>query len=181
MAESKEAMETTSEAGASERKPPKSVEASPPARAPSWGLGVFEDIDRLFDEFMSARWPSFMWQPPFRSLGMDLMRTRVPSVDVCETDDELIVRAEVPGVPRENLDVSIVDRTLTIKGRTSEEARDEREDYYRREIRSGEFSRSVLLPAAIEADKASASLKDGVVELRLPKASAAKRRKIPLS
>ncbi len=177
MAQAKEARET-GEMTKAERRPPQSI----PARM-GRGLGMFEDIDRLFDEFLSTRWPSpFAWQmPTLRSIGVEALGGRMPSVDICETDDDIVVRAEVPGVPKENLDVSITDRTLTIKGRTSDEQKEEREDYYRREIRSGEFSRSVLLPGEVDADRAKASLKDGVVELRLPKASGAKRRKIELN
>ncbi|HEY8520487.1 MAG TPA: Hsp20/alpha crystallin family protein [Gammaproteobacteria bacterium] len=185
MAEPSKATETA-ESGKSERRPPQAAQSSDVMRAGSRsrGLSVFEDLDRLFDEFMSTRWPSpFGWQWPssLRSLGMDQLRPRVPSVDICENDNEVIVRAEVPGVDKDNLDVSIADRTLTIKGRTREEQKEEREDYYRREIRSGEFSRSLLLPCEVDAEKASASLKDGIVELRLPKAAAAQRRRIPLS
>ncbi|HEX6998064.1 MAG TPA: Hsp20/alpha crystallin family protein [Gammaproteobacteria bacterium] len=176
----------TGNAGKSERRPPQAAQSGEVTQAGSRsrGLSVFEDLDRLFDEFMSTRWPSpFAWQWPssLRSLGMEPLRARVPSVDICENDAEVIVRAEVPGVDKENLDVSITDRTLTIKGRSREEQKEEREDYYRREIRSGEFSRSLLLPCEVDAEKASASLKDGIVELRLPKAAAAQRRRIPLS
>ena len=176
MAQQKEAKET-SEVTKTERKPPQSAERAP-ARA-GRSLGVFEDIDRLFDEFMTSRWPATAgWQmPSLRSFGAEALG-KMPSVDICENDEEIVVRAEVPGVPRENLDVSIVDRTLTIKGSTRDEQKEEREDYYRREIRSGEFSRSVLLPGEVDSSKAQASMKDGVVELRLPKASGAKRRKI---
>jgi len=145
---------------------------------------VFEDLDRLFDEFISTRWPAhfgWQWPSPLRSLGVEALRPRVPSVDIAENDDAVIVRAEVPGVDKDNLDVSITDRTLTIRGKSREEQKDEGEDYYRREIRSGEFSRSLLLPCEVDAEKSSASLKDGIVELRLPKAAAAQRRRIPLS
>lgn len=181
MAQQQKESRETSEVTKSERKPPQSAERVP-ART-GRGLGVFEDIDRLFEEFMQSRWPASMgWQmPTLRSLGAEALGMRTPSVDICENDDELIVRAEVPGVSRDNLDVSIVDRTLTIKGSTRDEQKEEREDYYRREIRSGEFSRSVLLPSEVDPNKAQASMKDGVLELRLPKASGAKRRKIEVS
>ena len=91
---------------------------------------------------------------------------------------EVVVRAEVPGVDKKDLDVSIADRTLTIRGSSRQEETKEEDDFFRREIRSGMFSRSVLLPADVNASKAKAKFKGGVVELRLPKVRASKRHQI---
>jgi HSP20 family protein len=167
----------TSTSGA--KAPAKAEEERAPAR--SRGLTAFDDLDRLFEDFMRRRWPSPMhMQWPLLRGAQELFEDRVPSVDIVDNDNEIIVRAELPGVDRKNLDVSVVDRTLTIRGTQREEKEEKKKDFYRKEIRSGEFSRSVLLPADVDADKAKASYKDGVVELHLPKATESRRRKIPL-
>jgi HSP20 family protein len=104
-----------------------------------------------------------------------------PSVDIVDRKKEVVVRAEVPGINSDDLDVSIVDRTLTIKGSSRQEEKKEEDDYFRHEIRSGTFSRSILLPTDVNASKAKASFKDGVVELHLPKVRASKRHKISVT
>jgi HSP20 family protein len=148
----------------------------------------WQEMDRLFDEFLERRWPSMQrpewarmpdWPKLDRLTG--LLGERVPSVDVVDHDGEIVVRAEVPGVEKDDLDVSISDRTLTIKGSTRSETKDESGDYYRQEIKTGSFGRSVLLPADVDASKAKASFKDGVVELTLPKLASSKRKKIKVS
>jgi HSP20 family protein len=152
---------------------------APAARTPSGILASFEDLDRLFDDFMRRRWPApfqLQW-PSLRGLS-EFMEGRIPSVDIADRNSEIVVRAEVPGVDQTDLEVSIEDRTLMIKGKSREEYKDEKEDYYRQEIRSGQFSRSVLLPADVDAGKAKATYKDGVVELHLPKTGQSARRKI---
>ena len=100
---------------------------------------------------------------------------KMPRVDVIDRDDEIIVKAEVPGVDKKNLDISVTDNTVSIKGSTSHEEKEEKDDYYHCEISRGSFSRVVTLPAEVEADKASSKFKDGVLELTLPKAKKTKR------
>jgi HSP20 family protein len=173
------AKKKTVRSGTEVKAPTKSEEERAPAR--SRGLTAFDDLDRLFEDFMRRRWPGplHMQWPSLRGAS-ELFEDRVPSVDIVDKDDELVVRAELPGVDRDNLDVTVVDRTLTIRGTQREEKEEKKKDFYRKEIRSGEFSRSVLLPADVDADKAGASYKDGVIELHLPKATESRRRKIPL-
>ncbi len=147
------------------------------------GLSVFEDFDQLFEDFLQRRWPApspGSWPGPgvFWPGTRGSATERLPLVDVADEDTEIVVRAELPGVAKEDLDVSVVDRVLTIRASRSQEQEDRKKDYYRREIRSGQFSRSVLLPAEVDADRAQASFSDGVMNLRLPKISQSRRRKI---
>ncbi|MGD8339762.1 MAG: Hsp20/alpha crystallin family protein [Gammaproteobacteria bacterium] len=138
-----------------------------------------EDLENVFDDLIRRRWPRpLRWEWPRWESFPSLFEDKVPSVDVIDREKEVIVRAEVPGIEKEDLDISITDRTLTIKGSTRKEEQEEQDDYFRHEIRSGTFSRSVLLPSEINASKAAASFKDGVVELNLPKVRAAKRQTI---
>jgi len=90
----------------------------------------------------------------------------------------VVVRAEVPGVEKENLDISMTDNSITIKGSISREEKDEKGDIYRCEISRGTFSRTVALPAAVDGSKAKAKMKDGVLEITVPKQQKSTRRSI---
>ena len=142
-------------------------------------LSPFEEMDRLFDSFFSAgglrplRWDWPGWPRVEAELN-----ERMPKIDVLDRDDEIVVRAELPGVDKDNLDISLSEDTLTIKATTRHESSEDEGDYHRREISTGSFARSIALPAAVDGDKAKASLKDGLLELTLPKAAPARRHSI---
>jgi HSP20 family protein len=154
-------------------------QASAPQRAAA-GPGSWDNIERLFDDFLQRRllhpfrWPRIEGWP-------NVLEQKLPSVDVVEHDNEVVVRAEVPGIDKKDLEVSVSDRMLSIRGSTRREKKEAKGNFYRREIRSGAISRSLLLPADVDVTKVKANLKDGVVELRLPKLPGSKRQKIPLS
>ena len=92
-----------------------------------------------------------------------------PRVDVIDREDELVVRAETPGIDKDDLEVSVSEGSVTIKGATRREEKEEKGEYHRCEIMRGTFSRSVALPAEVDADAAQATFKDGVLELTPPK------------
>jgi HSP20 family protein len=92
----------------------------------------------------------------------------------------VVVRAEVPGVEKDDLDISVSDNTVTIKGETRREEKEEKGDYYRSEISRGTFTRTVMLPGVVATDKAKAKFKDGVLELKLPKVEKTKRRTVKI-
>lgn len=146
-------------------------------RAPSRSLSPIEEMERMMDEFFPRG-----WMQPFRGRWgggrMAPFEGRMPKVDVVERDDEVVVRAEVPGVQKDDLDVSVTDNTVTIKGSTRKEEKEEEGDYYRCEISRGSFSRTVTLPADVNGDKAAAQFQDGVLELTLPKEARSRRRRI---
>ena len=139
-------------------------------------LSPFEEMDRMFDEFLGRgfltplerHWPA--WAAFNRTL-----ESRFPRMDVIDRDDELLVQVEVPGVHKDDLEVTIHDDLLTVKGKTHEE-REEKGEYFRAEIAHGTFSRTLRLPVAVQADKAKAKARfeAGVLEIRLPKTEAAK-------
>jgi HSP20 family protein len=97
-----------------------------------------------------------------------------PRVDVTEDNDNLYVTAEVPGVDKKDVKVSVVGDVLTISGEKKTEQRDEKKNYYRIERNYGSFSRSFTLPAEISVDKIAAEYKDGVLHVTLPKTEEAK-------
>jgi HSP20 family protein len=131
------------------------------------------DLERMFDQFMSGGfrfpfrrdWPSLRWPVEGKS----------PRVDVVERDDEIIVRAELPGVDKKDLDVSLTDNSVTIKASTSKEEREEEGEYFRQEISRGYLARTIPLPAGVNGSACKAEFKNGLLELRIPKQEKAKR------
>jgi HSP20 family protein len=147
---------------------------------PSQLFGPLAEVERLFDRLMPKSWirPMAMNWPTWGGLESSLANIRVPQLDVIDRDKDILIRAELPGVEKKDIDVSISDNTLIIKGGVSRESKEQRKDYFRCEIEQGNFSRSVALPGAIDKAKISASLKDGILEVLLPKEESAQRRSV---
>ena len=103
------------------------------------------------------------------------MALATPALDVYDQKDDLIVKAEIPGLSKEEIDISLEGNMLTIKGEKRKEEEVKEEDYYRSERAYGAFSRSIELPAAVQTDRVNASFKNGVLEIRLPKTEEAKK------
>ena len=101
-----------------------------------------------------------------------------PLIDVYDSDNELMVKADIPGLKKEDIDVSIHDDILTIKGEKKIENEVREENCFRSERFYGSFNRSIELPSEVEWDKATATYKNGVLELKLPKKEEAKIRRI---
>jgi len=101
-----------------------------------------------------------------------------PAIDISETDDQVMVKAVMPGVKPEDLDINISGNTLTIKGETKEEHEDQNGKYYHKECYYGDFARSITIPTDLKADKAEANLENGVLTLSIPKAEELKPKTI---
>jgi HSP20 family protein len=99
-------------------------------------------------------------------------------LDVFEEQDDIVVKAELPGIDKENIEVNLTDRTLTIKGEKKKAEEVKEENYYRCERSYGSFLRSVELPKDVHADKVKASFKNGILEVRVPKTEEAKSKAI---
>jgi HSP20 family protein len=125
-------------------------------------------MDRLFDD-------SFV--RPSRSLGT-IDQVTAPALDVYQTPNEIVVKATMPGVKPEDVDIDITGDTLTIKGERKAEQEVKREDYLYQERRYGAFSRSVVLPSGLKSDKTEATMEDGVLTLTIPKAEEVKHKAI---
>ena len=148
---------------------------------PRRALSPFEEMDRMFEDFFPRSWMRpFRWEWPSLGEMAKPFEGKMPKVDVIERDDEVVVKAELPGVEKKDLDVSVTETSVTIKGTTSHEEKEEKGDYYRCEISRGAYARTVALPSYVDADKAKASFKDGVLELTLPKVEKSKRRSIEI-
>lgn len=127
----------------------------------------FGEIDRLFDQQLF---------PSLSKLGWDM------AVDIYEEKGNVIAKMSLPGVATEDVDISIEDETLTVSGKREEEKETKGKEYYSKEIRRGSFSRTVMLPAAVEADKAVAKFENGVLVVTVPIIEGAKTKavKVPI-
>jgi HSP20 family protein len=126
-------------------------------------------MDRLFDEGFSRPW---------RLLPNEGAAETGFPVEVSETESELEIKAALPGVRPEDVDITVTNDVLTIKAEHRAETEDKKRDYYRREVRYGAFHRSMSLPVSVDADKAEASFDNGMLRLRLPKAEALRPKQI---
>jgi HSP20 family protein len=101
-----------------------------------------------------------------------------PAIDVIDRKEELVLRADLPGLTEKDIEITVRDGTLRLSGQRTEEKETKEEDYYRSERWSGSFSRALTLPAGINADKVNASFRNGVLEVHLPKIREAAGKKI---
>ena len=147
--------------------------------APPPETTLYEDMDRMFDSFFRRGWMRpWRWEGPALREVSRALENRFPRVDLIDRDSEIVVKAELPGVEKKDLDISMTEDSVTIKGSTRHEEKEEKGDYYRCEISRGEFARTVALPAAVDTARAKAGFKDGVLELVAPKVEPSKRRAI---
>ena len=146
---------------------------------PAGVLSPFGDIERFFENYLGRGWPSpFLREWPSWGEMATPFESKLPRVDVLDRDNEIVIRAEVPGVERKDLDVSVTRNSVTIKGSSSHEEKEEKGDYYHSEIARGSFARVVPLPVEVDTEKASSKFKDGILELTFPKQQKSKRRTI---
>ena len=103
-----------------------------------------------------------------------------PAIEVAETPAAVIVKAQVPGVSKEQLQVNVTDTTLTLKGDVQEDTTTEDKHYHHREFHYGAFARTITLPTTVQAEQATAQLKDGVVEVTIPKREETKAKDVPI-
>jgi len=136
-----------------------------------WGT-IQDRINRLFEETF-GRYPVGKRE--------SLERTWSPVVDIYEEKDNIIVKAELPGIKKEDVSIEIKNNVLTISGERKHEAEKKKENYHRIERYYGKFSRSFTLPETVQVDKVKASYKDGILEITLPKAEEAKPKSIPIT
>jgi HSP20 family protein len=135
------------------------------------------DLERLMGDFFDRKarswWPE-RWLPA-------VLDIEPPVVDFYEEKDDLVVKAELPGMEKEDIEVNVTDHSLTIKGEKKKEEEVEEENYYRSERSFGSFRRSLELPSDVQAEKAKASFKNGILEVRLPKSEVAKPKEIKVA
>jgi HSP20 family protein len=121
-----------------------------------------EEMDRLFGDFGLDR----NWIPP--ALTVEAGRTWAPEIEIFERDGELVVRADLPGLKKEDVKVELTDEGLTIEGERRSEHEENGEGYYRSERNYGNFYRRLPLPEGADPDDATAKFHDGVLEVTMP-------------
>jgi HSP20 family protein len=118
----------------------------------------------------------------FKDFGLpvvsDWEKEWTPAIDVSETEKEYIVKAELPGINKKDIDISLTDGVLTVKGEKRLEKKEEKENYHYMETRYGSFTRSLRLPEDASSEKVDAVYADGVLKVTVPKTEAAQPRKI---
>lgn len=130
-------------------------------------INPFQEIDNLRNEMEQIFDLSF---PGFLNGGSSLIEGQwVPSLDVIDEKNHLLVKVDLPGLTKNDINVSVEDKYLTIRGEKKEDKHTKQDDFLRTERYYGRFSRSLQLPAHVDINKAKATFKDGVLELRLPK------------
>ena len=124
-------------------------------------------FDRFFDD----------WDLPTVFSGENELK---PAFDVSENDKEFVVSAELPGIDIKDVEITISDGILSVRGEKRQEKEDKGEDYHRIERRYGSFHRSFRIPGKVESDKIDASYKDGILKVLLPKAEGTETKKIEI-
>jgi HSP20 family protein len=139
---------------------------------PMGNLASFQDeMNRMFEQFFrggtgeEAGWGVRTWAPP---------------VDIYETDDALVLKAELPGISKDDVSVEIHQNTLSLRGQRKHEAEVKEDRYHRVERAYGTFQRSFVLPTMVDQKHVQATYKDGILELRLPKSEAAKPKRVAI-
>jgi HSP20 family protein len=148
---------------------------------PAHEMTPFEEMEKRFEDFFRRPFSLFgpSWLPRMKFPETGVIS---PDVDIFEEGNDIVVKAEIPGMKKENIEVNLTDDMITVSGEKKQEEKIEKKDYYRVERSYGSFTRSFKLPKDVQSDKAKATFKDGVLEIRVPKTAEAisKEKKIPI-
>jgi HSP20 family protein len=129
------------------------------------------EMNRLFNNLFDTPVPN----------GGNTLRRWIPAMDLVETDDDFVLRADLPGLSEGDVNIELEDNVLTVSGERKSEHEERKEGYYRVERASGSFSRSLTLPEGVKPDAIKASFDKGVLEIRIPKPEERKPRKVAIS
>ena len=145
--------------------------------------GWFREMDRFFDEYLPRRW----WRQlhgnwPGRAAGHGLapFAGKTPNIDVLNRENDFLIKAELPGVDKKDIKITIANNRLTLEATMSKEEKEEKGDYYHQEICRGSYHRSIELPEAVNESDAKATFQNGVLELTIPKIEKTKKSTIPV-
>lgn len=131
------------------------------------------EMNRLFTSFFDT--------PTQSGANGGALRRWIPPMDLVETDEQFVLRADLPGLSEEDVSIEMEDSVLTISGERKAEHEDRKEGYYRVERAYGAFARSLTLPEGVDADAVAATFDKGVLEVRIPKPEERKPRKVAIS
>jgi HSP20 family protein len=134
-------------------------------------VSIQDEMNKLFDDFFGrplvrTEWTEGVW---------------TPSVDVSEDKDNVIIKAEMPGMNKDDVKISVQDGVITLRGEKKQETEEKDKNYHRIERSYGSFCRSFQLPTTVKTEKIKASYKEGVLSVTLPKTEEVKPKEIPIS
>ena len=133
---------------------------------------IQSEMNRLFNTF---------FEPSAGANGSGALRRWTPAMDLVETGEHFVLRADLPGVSEEDVKIELEDNVLTVSGERKAAHEESKEGYYRVERAYGSFSRTLTLPEGVDADSINASFDRGVLEVRIPKPEERKPRKVAIS
>lgn len=141
-------------------------------------LAAIKDLEEKVETMFQDMWHKHFHRENAAELFSFGALGKMPKMDVVDREKEISVKAELPGIDKKDIDVSLTNNQLVIKAKTCHEEKEEKGDYLKQEISKNEVYRSVLLPADIDADKVKTSFKNGVLELVIPKQEGSQRKRI---
>jgi len=141
---------------------------------PTSALTPFEEFERRFEDFI--RRPFSMMEAPWWTRWPAFAGEVTPTADIYEEGGDVVLKAEIPGMKKDEIHVDINEKAITISGEKKKEEKVEKKDYVRLERSYGSFARTFALPAEVQTEKARATFKDGVLEVRVPKTAEAASR-----
>jgi len=139
----------------------------------------WNEMERWFNGFGRQGWlHPFFGEWPKEMKAAAPFEGRMPRVDMVDKEGEIVIRAELPGVKKGDIEVTLSENTVKIEAHMAVEETEEKGEYYRREMSQGNFQRTLALPESVDEANAKASFTDGVLELKLPKMEKTPRRKV---
>jgi len=145
-------------------------------------FGFFKEMDRFFEDYLPRRWRQthLGWPGRLAAHGMLPFEGKTPSVDIQNREEDILIKAEMPGVDKKDIHITIAGNSLTLEAKMEKEEKEEKGEYYRQEICRGSYSRTIELPAAVKEGEAKATFQNGVLELTIPKLEKTKRSTIKI-
>ena len=141
-------------------------------------LSAFTNLEHKLENMFNNLWHRSSHNQDEQKNLLPMNFNDFPKMDIIDRDKEIFVKAELPGIDKEDIDISITNNHLFIKARTHKEEKEEKGDYLKQEISSSEFYRSIYLPVDVVDDKIKTSFKNGVLEMTIPKQAQSHRRRI---
>ena len=141
-------------------------------------LTAFKDLENRVESMFHNMWSNPFHHEKLPDAFSFSSLSKMPNIDVVDRDKEIIIKAELPGFDKDDLDISIANNQLVIKAKACKEEKEEKGDYLKQEIRKREVYRSILLPAEVEDEKIKTSYKHGMLKLTIPKQEKSQRKQI---
>lgn len=140
-------------------------------------FGFFKEMDQFFEEYLPRRWRQahLGWPGRFAGHPFSPFEGNTPCVDIQDRENDFLIKAEMPGVEKKDIHITIAGNTLTLEASVDKEEKEEKAEYFRREICRGSYKRTIELPAAVKEGEAKATFQNGMLELTIPKMEKTKR------